>query len=365
MALKYDTERRDFAVTTPLTMIRPEAIRVVSVSSGVMAHYQKLMSKAVWRPAPGRKLGFLVMQDENLLGLIFLASPVIRLSARDEYIWPEKYRNQHLDAKGKFNYGTATREYMDMSVCVSSQPVGWHWNLGKLMAMLAPTLGNYVETRYPLDKFKGVTTTSLYGKSVQYNRIYKLLGYTKGHGHEHIDDVEYKKMIDYLRDHCVHCNPRREETHEREWWADWLIPLKPRRNKRSGEEAKETDPESWCAVPGSRFGDGANARMRVIQAYAAACAVPSCNFEEGSNPKMRRIAAFASASGDKSVTLTHGNLRGVYYHAAVPCEQRQAVIQSWYERWGLPRYERTKHQQAPYQSGLDGPEKEHKRLAEE
>jgi len=47
MALKYDTERRDFAVTTPLTMIRPEAIKVVSVSSGVMAHYQKLMSKAV------------------------------------------------------------------------------------------------------------------------------------------------------------------------------------------------------------------------------------------------------------------------------------------------------------------------------
>jgi hypothetical protein len=355
----YDTDRRDFAVTTPLMAIRPTGIRVLSVSSGVLAHYQKLMSKAIWRPAPGRKLGFLVVQDDSILGLIFLASPVIRLAARDEYLFPEDYRSVHLDAKGKFNYGKATCEYMDMSVCVSAQPIGWHWNLGKLMALIAPTLGDYVDGRYSHDKhaaerFKGVTTTSLWGRSVQYNRIYKYLGLTKGHGHEHIDDETYAEMLAWLREHCPHCTPRREELHERDWWRNWFVPLKPRKNKRDGQEAIETSPDCWCAVPGRKFGDGANARMRVIQAYAAACAVPGCNFEEGSNPRMRRIAAFAHASGDKAVTLTHGKLRGVYYHPSVPSAQRQQVIQNWYDRWGLPRYLRTKDQQAPYQTGLEG-----------
>ena len=365
MAHKYDTERRDYSITTPLIVIRPEAIRVLTVSSGVMAHYQKQMSKAVWRPAPGRKLGFIVVQGDALLGLIFLASPVIRLSARDEYLFPEEYRNAHLNEKGKFNYGTATREYMDMSVCVASQPVGWHWNLGKLMSLIAPTLGNYIEARYPEDKFKGVTTTSLYGRGTQYNRIYKFLGLTKGHGHEHIKDDEYEKMVEFLREHCSHCNPRRDEEHNRDWWQNWLIPLQPRRRRLKNEEAKELPPEDWCAVPGMIFGDGANARMRRIAAYRdviekmaayeKACAVPGNNFSDGSNSRMRRISAYSQATGDKAITLTHGHLRGVYYHPAVPPEQRMAVIQEWYKRWGLPRYERLKDQQPPYQTGLEGP----------
>jgi hypothetical protein len=125
------------------------------------------MSKAIWRPAPGRKLGFLVVQDDALLSLIFLASPVIRLKVRDERLFP--------DAGKDFNYGLAMRSYMDMSVCVASQPIAWHWNLGKLMALIAPTLGDFVNARYPDDLFRGVTTTSLWGNSSQYNRIYKHL----------------------------------------------------------------------------------------------------------------------------------------------------------------------------------------------
>ena len=343
---KYDTERLDFSVTTPLMEIHPDRIKVLSCSSTLMTHYQKQMSKAIWRPAPGRKLGFLVVQDDSLLGLIFLASPVIRLTARDEYLFPHA-------GKG-FNYGLATRDYMDMSVCVAAQPVAWHWNLGKLMALIAPTLGDYVNTRYDKDVFRGVTTTSLWGKSVQYNRIYKYLGLTKGHGHEHIDDATYAEMLEYLREHCPHCNPHREKSHDREWYRNFFIPLKPRRIKKVGVAAEETNPNTWCAVPGRKFGMGANARMRVIQAYIAACAVPGCEFSEGSNPRMRRIAAFMKASGDRAVTLHHGKVRGVYYHPAVPPDQRQAVIQQWYERWGLPRYERTKNLTPPYQNGLEG-----------
>ena len=261
---------KHYAVTTPLMPLAPDGITVQSVNHVVMAHYQKQMSKAVWRPAPGRKMGFLVTYGASLLGLIFLASPVIRMADRDAFL--------------NITSGHDLRSYMDMSVCVGAQPIAWFWNIGKLLALIAPTLGDYVESRYPDDVFKGVTTTSLWGISSQYNRVYKHLGYTKGHGHEHISDDEYHRMLDWMEEHDV-------------------------------------------PIPGSRFGDG-------------------------SNPRMRRIAAYRKASGDTTITLFHGQKRGIYYHAAVDPATRPDMIQHWYERWGLPRYERKRDETPPYQNGL-------------
>jgi hypothetical protein len=279
MKFPCDITGLNFATTTPLLVIRPEVVRVLSAPVNVMTFYQKRMSKAVWRPAAGRKLGFLVVQDDDLLGLIFLASPVKRLTARDRFLFP--------NAPKTFKYGTALRSYMDVSVCVAAQPIGWHWNLGKLMAMVAPTLGDHVTARYPRDEFKGVTTTSLFGgnKATQYTRIYKHLGETEGFGHEHIADAEYEGMLRYLR-------------------------------------------ERGLSIPSARFSDGAT------------------------NVRMQRIATYKKAVAEK-LNLNHGHQRGVYYHPAVSPEQRGAVIQNWYERWGLPRYERTKNLQPPYQNGRD------------
>jgi hypothetical protein len=319
MSYRYDTERRDYPITTALAVIRPEAIKILNVSAGVLAAYQRRMSKAVWRPAPGRKLGFLVLQDGALLGLIFLASPVIRLTARDEYLFPFP--------GPKFNYGLATKSYMDMSVCVAAQPIGWHWNLGKLMALIAPTLGDYVRSRYP-DELLGVTTTSLWGKSTQYNRIYKFLGFTKGFGHEQITDVQYQEMTDWLTDRCSNCHPM----------CKTPLPLLPKHPIVDGILRRDLDPlpkTEWCTKPYARFGDGVNARMRVAAYYY-------------------RMSGEKGTNLDGRGAFYHGKKRGVYYHAAVPSSQRRQVIQHWYERWGLPRYERTKNEQSPYQNGLDG-----------
>jgi hypothetical protein len=266
----------NYATETPLMMIEPEKIRVVQVPMNVMVRYQKKMSRAVWRPAPGRKIGFTIVQGDALLGVIALTSPVIRMEARDKFLCP--------DASDAISRGIALRSYMDMSVCVAAQPIGWYWNIGKLLALVAPTLGDFVHARYPDDEFKGVITTSLWGKSVQYNRVYRMLGFTKGFGHEHVSDEDYDYMCSVLR-------------------ASGLL---------SG-----------------------------------------CRFEDGSNTRLRRIAAYRKLTGDKSITLHHGQQRGIYYHAAVPPEQRTSVIQQWYERWGLPRYERQQKLDAPYQSGLE------------
>ena len=41
---------------------------------------------------------------------------------------------------------------------------------------------------------RGITTTSLWGKGSQYNRIYKHLGYTKGNGTSHIPDYVFEAV---------------------------------------------------------------------------------------------------------------------------------------------------------------------------
>jgi hypothetical protein len=195
----------------------PSKIRVVQIDAGKMIKFQKNMSKAIWRPAPGRKLAFMVMHETSLLGLIFLASPVINMTDRDNALGLSK------DKKLK---GKQLRNIADVSVCVPSQPFGWRWNGGKLMAMIATTLGDYWEDRYG-DKLEHVVTTSLWGKGSQYNRVYKFVGYTKGNGHEHIPDEEYKKMLEWMRNNNVE-------------------------------------------IPSCRFGAGPNPKMRRIAAYRKA-----------------------------------------------------------------------------------------------
>lgn len=203
--------------STPAIELRPDAITVQQVQASVIQELQPKMSKAVWRPAPGRKLGFLIQHEEHLLGLAFLASPVINMKERDA----------HLDlSSNPSEKGKQLRNYADLSVCVAAQPFGWHWNGGKLIALLATTFGDFWENRYQ-DKLLGICTTSLWGRGSQYNRIYRFLGYTKGFGHEHISDTRYQEMLHWMRANNVQ-------------------------------------------IPSSRFGAGSNPRMRRIAAYRKA-----------------------------------------------------------------------------------------------
>lgn len=205
------------ATTHPLIELDPTLITVGRIPQRVMVDMQAQSSKAVWRPAPGRKNSYGVYHDGRVIGLMFLASPVINLGVRDEFLALPKDRK-----------GYALRRVADMSVCVGLQPLAWHWNVGKLVAMLAGSneIADDHKERYG-DTLEWVTTTSLYGRGSQYNRIYKFLGYTKGYGHVHISEDQYQDMLTYMRANGI-------------------------------------------PVPSSAFGAGSNPRMRRIMAYQRA-----------------------------------------------------------------------------------------------
>jgi len=202
--------------THDLIELNPAKISMSLIPMGEVVKIQKQISKAIWRPAPGRKFAFIVWHDSNVIGLMAFSSPVINLGVRDEYL------NLPKDMSDK---GKELRHYVDMSGCIGLQPLAWYWNLGKLVASLAASqsVTEQYRARYG-DELKGIVTTSLYGRGTQYNRVYRFLGYTKGYGHEHISDEEYKRMLEWMKQNDV-------------------------------------------PIPSCRFGAGSNPRMRRIAAH--------------------------------------------------------------------------------------------------
>jgi len=284
-------------ISTPLFEIDPMKIRIVAAPTSEVAKLQPLMSKAIWRPY-GRRLAFKVVYDDALLGIVFLTCPVIQLTARDQAfafatngMLPLPGKGQR-DSKGR-KRTDILKHYAEMSICVGAQPIGWYWNLGKLCAMLATTLSDewrehlWANAPHHVDLY-GITTTSLNG------------GKWSGRG------TQYSRIYKYLGE-----------------------------TKGFGHEH----------ISEERY-QGMLQWMRDNRVE-----IPSSKFGAGSNPRMRRILAYRRASGDNEVTLKHGKKRGVYYAQARPTSERPLVIKEWYERWGKPRYDRTKNLTAPYQDG--------------
>jgi hypothetical protein len=94
---------------------------------------------------------------------------------------------------------------MNMSTCVSLQPFGYNFNGGKLLATLAfsKEVLTYFQNKYN-EPLLGITTTSLYGKSIQYDRLIhlKFVGYTKGNSVQSITPEITKLCNEYLKKEC-------------------------------------------------------------------------------------------------------------------------------------------------------------------
>lgn len=162
----------------------------------------------------GRRIKLLIrdyaLPSRPLIGIAALGSSIIHIPDRDEWIgWATKTRTKNLIYT------------MDAYVLGALPPYNYLLG-GKLISYLIAS--NEVRDIYSR-KYKGkvtnlskrkanqlacIFTTSLYGKSSQYNRLkyedkplYVPIGYTKGYGTLHLTDETFAAMRDLLRSHNV------------------------------------------------------------------------------------------------------------------------------------------------------------------
>lgn len=139
----------------------------------------------------GQSMKILVQDNvtKKYLGIMCLSNDVIALEDRDKYIgWDKESRKKRLN------------NIMNLSLCVPLQPFGYNTNGGKLLASLAfcKEIYNMFEQKYN-KQLAAIITTSLYGKSIMYDRLkcFKFIGMTKGNGDMHIPNILYEKCVGY------------------------------------------------------------------------------------------------------------------------------------------------------------------------
>jgi hypothetical protein len=135
---------------------------------------------------------YIIVKDnktDTCLGIISLSSDLKYLKARDNHIgWNSK---EYLTNK-KINY------ILNISTCVSTQPFGFNYNGGKLLTSLvfSKEVIQHIKNKYGIF-IQGFTTMSLYGKSIQYERLpcVKFVGYTNGSSLTNIS----QNVVDYCK----------------------------------------------------------------------------------------------------------------------------------------------------------------------
>lgn len=128
---------------------------------------------------------------EKYLGLLQLTSDFYSLKDRDDYIgWTHVIKRKNL------------KYIVCLMSCKGLQPIAHNLNIGKLLSLIAfsKEVMQYFYNKYGY-YYVAVSTTSLYGKSIQYDRLkeLKLIGYTKGYGTIHIPDYLYEEMILFFK----------------------------------------------------------------------------------------------------------------------------------------------------------------------
>jgi hypothetical protein len=194
--------------------IRPRLELVTTEKQHDIWRYCRLWGSIPYNRGCGRLLRYLLRDDGQpgspLMGIIALSSPVLISKPRDGWIGWEYPKD--VDVKRE-----RLLACVDLSVSMAIPP----YNVltgGKLICLAALSnevrrdyLDKFSEVRTPLGLQEGrlalITTTSLYGSSVQYNRLrvddraaYKHVGYTSGYGNAHLTEEEFGEMEEYLQE---------------------------------------------------------------------------------------------------------------------------------------------------------------------
>lgn len=159
----------------------------------------------------GRRIKIIVrdlaLSNKPVIGIIALGSSIIHIPERDKWIgWDKNIRTENIIYT------------MDAYVLGALPPYNYLLG-GKLLSYLIASkeLINIYKRKYKnritsisnrkANDIACIFTTSLYGKSSQYNRItyndiklYELIGYTKGYGSLHLTDETFNAMIELLKE---------------------------------------------------------------------------------------------------------------------------------------------------------------------
>lgn len=147
----------------------------------------------------GRDIKILIRDKltKKYVGIASLSSDQLFCYERDKYI------NWDYDIKinqKKINH------IMNITTCISLPPFSYNFNGGKLIAMLmfSTEVYQYFKNKYN-QELVGLLTFSLYGKSIQYDRLkqMKLIGYTQGYGSMHIPKKLYNYAIQYMDENGI------------------------------------------------------------------------------------------------------------------------------------------------------------------
>lgn len=165
----------------------------------IWLYYRLRVSSHPYTNSFGRCVKILIRDKltKKYVGITSLSSIVKNCGIIGDYIgW---------SAKNKFE-DKRINNIMDISTCVGLQPFSYNYNGGKLIAMLmfSREVYDYVMSKFN-DPIAAITTFSLHGKSIQYDRLKQLkyIGLTEGYGASHIPDKLYDKMIKYLHDNKI------------------------------------------------------------------------------------------------------------------------------------------------------------------
>ncbi len=165
--------------------------------------YLKIMTTSALTSESGFGSIKILVKDNNTntyIGLLQLTYDLYSLEERDKYIgWNDENK------KIKINNISKTSYLVNIATCIGLQPMAHNMNIGKLLVGIVfsqEVLDYFYKKRNHY--YTCVVTTSLYGKSIQYDRLpfIKLIGYTKGYGIKQFPIYLDKKICDFYNKYC-------------------------------------------------------------------------------------------------------------------------------------------------------------------
>lgn len=167
---------------------------VTTEQMDIWKYYRLRISSHPYQQSYGRLVEILIRDKltKKYVGIASLSSELLHCTKEDDYIgWNN---NDKLKKYKKDNV-------MNISTCVGIPPFSFNYNGGKLIAklMFSQETYDFVLKKYN-DKLVALSTYSLHGKSIQYDRLNELkyLGLTEGYGSSHINSKLYRIITRYM-----------------------------------------------------------------------------------------------------------------------------------------------------------------------